>query len=227
MPDRTAQAVVFDLDGTLANSELAHERALRTAAETMGMTFSHEYFRERCVGLGERACFRMLAAEHRLELDEAGLAALVEAKLEAFVPAVRAGGVSAYPGAVELLRAVGERAPVAICSGSSQGSVGAMLEALGVAGEVPVVVTSSHVANHKPDPEAYFLAAALLDVRPELCVAIEDSPTGIESAAGAGMRVIALEHSYRAERLAGAHRVVRAIGELRAEEVLDLTAGPG
>ncbi|MCC7389562.1 MAG: HAD family phosphatase [Phycisphaerales bacterium] len=209
-----ARAVIFDLDGTLADSEVAHERALLTAARTCGMSFTPDYFRERCVGLGEAGCFRMLAAEQGVGLDDGLLGVLVARKLALFTEAVGAGGVVAHAGAVELVRAAGAVMPVAVCSGSSRASVEPMLRAIGLGEAFGVVVTSCDVVRHKPDPEGYLLAAGRLGVEPGACCAIEDSPTGIAAAVSAGMRVVAVGHSFGPERLAGAHEVVGSIAEL-------------
>lgn len=228
MPPDPAHAVVFDLDGTVADSEAAHERALRAAAETRGMTFTPEWFRENCVGVGERGCFRMLAVRYGLPLSSELLGELVARKLESFLGIVAAGGVPAYPGALELVRGVAAKAPVAVCSGSSRGSVGAVLGRLGLDdGTLGATVTSDDISRPKPDPEAYLLTAARLGVPPARCIAIEDSPTGLTSARRAGMRVIAVEHSYPRERLDGVDAVVRTIGELSPELLLGgLGQGP-
>ena len=213
-----AQAVIFDLDGTLADSELAHERALRAAAEIRGMTFTPEYFRARCVGLGEAGCFRMLAEEHGIAMDDALLAELIAAKLERFTEAVGGGGVAPHPGAVELVeRVAGAGLPIAVCSGSSRGSVGPMLAAIGLADRFEIVVTSNDVTHHKPHPEGYLLTAARLGMAPAACVAIEDSPTGIAAAVASGMPVIAVEHSFPRDRLPGATAFARSIGDLTTD----------
>lgn len=212
-----ADAVIFDLDGTLADSELAHERSLRAAAETRGMTFTPEYFRARCVGLGEARCFHMLAEEHGLELSEDLLADLIAEKLVSFTEAAGAGGVVAHAGAVELVEAARAVMPVAVCSGSSRASVGPMLRAIGLEGRFEIIVTSCDVSRHKPDPEGYLLAARRLGVEPGACAAIEDSPTGVGAAVAAGMRVVAVEHSFAGDRLPGAHAVVPLIGEVTVE----------
>lgn len=215
MPARTVRALVFDLDGTLADSELAHERALRAASESIGITFSHAYFRERCVGVGERGCFRMLASEHGVALPDETLERLVSIKLRAFLGEVRAGWVRPYPGAPETVRAAAASVPVAVCSGSSGASVRAMLESMGLGAELDAVVTSDDITHPKPHPEAYLLAAARLGIDPSEGLAVEDSPTGIESARRAGFRVVAVEHSFERSRLAGAEGVVGSLGELR------------
>jgi HAD superfamily hydrolase (TIGR01509 family) len=211
---------VFDLDGTLAESEAAHERALRAASETIGITFTHEYFRDHCVGVGERACFRMLASEHGIDLESEDVERLVASKLAAFLQEVGRGAVQAYPGAADLVRRAASRVPIAVCSGSNSASVSAMLEAIGIAPVLSAVVTSDDISRPKPDPEAYLLAAARLGARPSRCVAIEDSPTGIESARRAGLRVVAVAHSLPRARLVAADALADAIAHLDIDDLL-------
>lgn len=215
MPRTGSIAAIFDLDGTLANSELAHERALRAAAETRGLTLTTEKFHTRFVGLGEAACFRLLGEEQGLAVTDTVLAGLIATKLDRFLDEVRAGAVSPWPGALELVRRTASAMPVALCSGSSADSVGAILHAIGLDRAFGVVVTSGDVRRPKPDPEAYLLTAARLGVDPAACVAVEDSPTGIASAKAAGLRVIGVEHSFPAAMLRGAHLTVRTLNEIQ------------
>jgi len=215
-------AIIFDLDGTLADSELAHERALRAAAESRGMTFTHDWFRANCVGVGERGCFRMLATIHGAPMTDEMLSELVAIKLGRFLEAVEDGGVPAYPGAAELVAAVAAEVPVGVCSGSSRESVEPVLARMGISGLLRAVVTSGDVKRPKPAPEAYLLAARRLGAPPGRCVAIEDSPTGIASARSAGVSVAAVEHSFPRDRLARADAVAPTIAALSPAGLLAL-----
>ncbi|MBK7404670.1 MAG: HAD family phosphatase [Phycisphaerales bacterium] len=219
MPQRPIAAVIFDLDGTLANSELAHEEALRAAAASRGMTLSAENFQHRFVGLGESACFRILAQEQGIDLTPALLEELLATKLDHFLALAGRGAVTPWPGAVELVAAASAAGRVALCTGSGRVSVAAILRAIGLADAFGVVVTSDDVARTKPDPEGYRLAAARLGVDPGASIAIEDSPTGVRAARAAGLQVFAVEHSFPASSLGEAHRIFRTLAEIGPELV--------
>ena len=101
------------------------------------------------------------------------------------------GRVVVRPGARELLNEVAATGiPYALVTGSQRPFTEAVLASTGF--RFPVTVTGDDVARTKPDPEPYLLAAKLLDADPEQCVALEDSPSGVASATGAGCLVVAV-----------------------------------
>ena len=103
-----------------------------------------------------------------------------------------AGRVKALPGAVDLVFEAERHGPVGMATASPRRYVLAALESLGLAGRMRTVVCGEDVARNKPAPDAYLRAAAELGAMPSDCVAVEDSPRGIHSAASAGMRVLAV-----------------------------------
>ena len=103
-----------------------------------------------------------------------------------------AGRVKALPGAVDLVLEAERHGPVGLATASPRRYVLAALESLGLAGRMRAVVCGEDVARNKPAPDAYLRAAAELGAVPSDCVAVEDSPRGIRSAASAGMRVLAV-----------------------------------
>ena len=103
-----------------------------------------------------------------------------------------AGRVKALPGAVDLVFEAERHGPVGMATASPRRYVLAALESLGLAGRMRTVVCGEDVARNKPAPDAYLRAAADIGAMPSDCVAVEDSPRGIHSAASAGMRVLAV-----------------------------------
>lgn len=100
------------------------------------------------------------------------------------------------PGAVELVRALGRRWPLALASSANREIIDFALDAAGLAGDFRATVSSEEVERGKPAPDVYLEAAHRLDVPPDGCVAIEDSSNGMRSAAAAGMAVIALPNPH-------------------------------
>ncbi len=213
-------AIIFDLDGTLADSEPIHERALRKAVEAEGMTLTSPQFLELCVGFGDLPALANIARANSRDLTAGQLNALSAAKHRIFAEILRAEGVPACPGAVELVRASAKRVPIAICSGSRRQTVLAVLDALGLASLPNAIITLDDVKHGKPHPEPYLRTAELLGCEPAHSVAIEDTPSGMRSALVAGLHVIAVEHSVSASELTGAHRVVATIAELQVDDLL-------
>jgi HAD superfamily hydrolase (TIGR01509 family) len=130
---------------------------------------------------------------------------------------VRAGRVVVRPGARELLGEVtAAGVPRALVTSSERSFAEAVLASTGMT--FPVAVFGDDVTATKPDPEPYLLAAKLLDVDPERCVALEDSPNGVASAGAAGCRVVAVPSLVSIP--AAARRVV--VRSLREVTLADL-----
>lgn len=216
MPDRS---LIFDFDGVIVDSEPAHCRAIEVALGRIGLPFPGKSDYGRYIGRGDRECFAEIAREQGRELGANDLDQLVAYKAEAFLAAAAEGLIRPIDGTLALLRSAAATRRVGVCSGSQRESVVPVLESLGVLRLLSVVVTASDVTRNKPDPAPYLLAAAKLNVSTSRCVAVEDSPTGIRSARGAGYTVHAVCHSFPAERLHEAHRVHAASSSMTLDHL--------
>jgi HAD superfamily hydrolase (TIGR01509 family) len=179
------EAVIFDLDGVLVDSEPVHWRASQRLFAPHELPEA-EY--ARFIGVAVEPY--MLWARERFALDEP-VELLAERYAAAVTTELEAGGLIALDGAralIEAARARGLR--VALASQSIAVWVGATLRATGLDGLFDAVVTGDEVERGKPAPDVYLLAAERLGVAPARCLAIEDSPAGVQSAAAAGMRVV-------------------------------------
>jgi len=207
-------AVVFDCDGTLVDSEplarTAWERALAPygyavtdadAEATVGLPFprTHAYY----LGRVELPAVDAMWSEYAGELF-----ALIDRELVVFEDAV---------GAARELRARG--LPVGVASSSPRERLHRTLGRAGLLDAFDITVAGDEVANGKPAPDMFLLAAERLGVAPQACVAVEDSPPGVQAAVAAGMRTIAVCRVPGTEAtLAAAHRVVDS---LTADTILD------
>jgi beta-phosphoglucomutase len=218
------EAVLFDFDGILVDSEPMHHRAFNEVLDPLGMGFPWQEYVETYMGFDDRDAFREAFRAKRIDLDDANLAKLVAAKSRAFLDGIR-NGVTAYPGAVsmiESLRTAGR--PLALCSGALRSDIDPILVQLGVARCFDVIVSADDVRRSKPDPESYALAFARLSERydtlltvPEKSVAVEDTPAGIRAAKGAGLRVLAVTNSYGPEELSDADWIIDSLENIRIE----------
>lgn len=190
-PATDRAAVVFDLDGTLVDSEpLYYEAGRRTLAAHGVNGFTWEEH-TRFIGIGTRETLATLRAEH-------GIAAPVEQLLAEknhhYLELAR-GGTEVFPGMrafVERLHAAGH--PLAVASGSSRQAIEAVLTGTGLAALLPVFVSAEEVGRGKPEPDVFVEAARRLGVAPQRCVVVEDAPPGAEAARRAGMRCIAVPY---------------------------------
>jgi mannitol-1-/sugar-/sorbitol-6-phosphatase len=150
-----------------------------------------------------------LVAPH-LPVDE-------EARQFAAMEAADTEGVVAIDGALDLLGSLPEDGWAIVTSGTRLVAT-ARLVRLGL--PVPrSMVCGEDVVNGKPDPEPYLLGARLLDVPPEECVVVEDSPAGLAAASAAGMRTVAIAFTYPEQELANATAVAPRLRDIRVEGV--------
>jgi HAD superfamily hydrolase (TIGR01509 family) len=194
--DRTAQArsglaaVLWDMDGTLVDTEPYWIESEHEVVREHGNAAWSEAHGHALVGMDLRDAARYMKrhGEVRLGVDET-----VEALLDGVIVRVQRR-IPWRPGARELLEAlVREGVPCGLVTMSWRRFVDAVLPAL-PGGSFQAVVTGDDVARGKPHPDPYLEGAARLGVRPEACLALEDSPTGARSARDAGCVVVAIPH---------------------------------
>ena len=175
--------MVFDLDGTIVNSEEQNERADRELLRRRGIEPEEEVFAS-FRGMGSDAVFELLRRDYGLEgSDEELLAERNRLFLDTGLDELEA-----YPQIVESIeRLRGWGYPVAVATGSSSTVVAPMLRHLQLEDRFDTVVTADQVERGKPSPDLFAESARRLSLSPEHCVAVEDSEHGIESALGAGM----------------------------------------
>ncbi len=206
---QSIKAVIFDLDGVLVDSEPAHQAASRRLVAPAVMT-DEEY--GAFVGSSIEAFMAWVQERFLpgLTIEEivACYDALVLAELRDHPP-------PAFDGAPELLAALrGQGLPLAVASQSLPAWVEVTLSGACLTAYFDAVVTASEVAQHKPAPDLFLLAAHRLGVEPRACLVVEDSPPGVAAGVAAGMVVVqSRQGSMAPPPQAGAHRV---IGTLRA-----------
>ena len=204
---RTPAGVVFDCDGTLADTETLSDRAwdltlsaygyrptLGDFQTVIGRTFQQNwaYYAER-VDLGDASVFYDRLRTH--------FQALFDRELVLFDDAV-----------ATLRQCRAARIPVAVASSSRRGHVLRVLERGELVDDVAAVIGADDVDRHKPDPAPYLAAAAALRVPAAACTAVEDTSIGVAAAAAAGMFTVAVRRPHAAALdLSGAHRVVKEV----------------
>jgi len=189
---RVVSAVLFDLDGTLIDSEPAYYDSERDFLARYGIDYD-DGLKHAFIG---RGAVEMLKELERL-FPEGPLSALpfeerVRLKDEAYL-AIAPRRVRPFPGSLGLARTLSERGvALAIASGSTLPVIHAMVDCLGLAGLFPIIVSAAEVPRGKPEPDVFLEAASRLGARPERCLVIEDSRYGVAAALAAGMACVAL-----------------------------------
>jgi beta-phosphoglucomutase-like phosphatase (HAD superfamily) len=207
---------LFDFNGVLVDDELVHLAAFADVLGPMGITLTRELYDERYLAYDDRGCFRAVLADHGRPHDADIVASLVEAK-KPFYKARIATGLRIFPGATELVKRRATLGPIGIVSGALEDEIRFAIDAMGVAELVQFIVPAEHTKACKPDPEGYVIGVAHARERGAVgtIVAIEDATNGVKAAKAAGLRCVAVTHSYARGPLleAGADAVVDTLDE--------------
>lgn len=226
----TLDAVIFDFDGVLANSEPLHLRVYQILLDQEGLPFTSSEYYERYLGFDDVGVFEALARDKGLRIEHGRMDALIARKTEIFQELVRANDVL-FPGAADCLRAVAAEVPIAIASGALRHEIEQILDDSGLRDLVPVIVASGDTPRSKPAPDPYARALEQLSrgagrrLDPARTVAIEDSRWGLQSARDAGLRTLGLTTSYPAEALPEAEHVLPAISHVTMDVLRALVRG--
>jgi HAD superfamily hydrolase (TIGR01509 family) len=184
--DFTPDAVLFDMDGLMIESERALLQCWREASHELGLHHLDDALWLSFVGLSDRACAELL----RERLDEVQLQALLHDLSQRYNRHVEAG-LPLKPGILELLAELEQRnIPRAVVTSTRRERAIQKLERCGLLPHFDTVVTGSDVVHAKPAPDIYLLAAERLRVAPARCVVLEDSVPGVRAALAAGMTPI-------------------------------------
>ncbi len=211
------KAVIFDFDGIIVDTEPLHYRAFQQILEPLGLGYSWDEYVGRYMGFDDRDAFVEAFAATGQQLSHDTLEQLIDRKARIFQEVI-ASGVAPYPGVVRLATELAEKVPVALCSGALPSDILPILNLLSLEKVFSVMVTAADVAASKPDPASYRLAVERLQsafpqhgIEPATCLAIEDTPAGIASAKGAGIRVVGVTNSYPADHLTSASTVIDSL----------------
>ena len=214
------QAVVFDLDGVLIDTEGVWEEVRRAYVAEAGREFlpdsqtrmmgmsTPEWSRHLCEDVGVGRTPEVVAAEV--------LGRMAERYREA-LPLI--------PGGVEAVRRLGQRYRLALASSSARVLIDQVLETAGLAGAFEATYSTEQVPRGKPAPDVYLTAVEALGLTPAVCAAVEDSSNGLRAASAAGLAVVCVPHGVyppAPDALALADLVVGGLDELTVEAVAAL-----
>ena len=188
----TPKGLIFDCDGTLANTMPLHWRAWQMITQRHGLHFPEDRFYS-LGGVPSRDILKMLANEQGRSLDHIAVA---HEKEEAYLPLM--AEVEPIHAVVEIAREHHGKIPMAVASGGTQSIIVQVLEHLKIRNLFAAVVTSEMVQNQKPAPDIFLEAARRIGVEPKFCRAYEDTDLGLTAIRAAGMEAVDVRPWHKA-----------------------------
>ncbi|MEM8737660.1 MAG: HAD family phosphatase [Planctomycetota bacterium] len=207
------QAIVFDFDGVIVDSEPLHYQAFVMVGKSIGFEFTYQEYLATYIGFDDRDAFRLMLSIAGQTPTDDRIAELGQRKQDAFDAIVHArrqqNASIALPGSLELIDLChARRFPIAIASGATRADIELILNLLERRDRFEIIVTADDVPRSKPDPASYALAAQRLGFAPEHSLAIEDTAAGLRSAKAAGLMTLALTTTGPPQPLAEADRIL-------------------
>lgn len=215
-----AEAVIFDFDGIIVDTEPLHYRSFQRVLAPLGLEFTWQEYVDTYIGFDDRDAFREAFRANNIELGQKQLHELIANKAQVFQEVI-VDGVSAYPGVLKLVRKLHDtKVPLAICSGALRSDIEPILEQLDLKDCFEIIVSADDVSSSKPDPACYQLAFDKIvsywrkPLAKHSTLAIEDTPAGIKAARLAGLKVCAVSNSYPDDHLTEATFTVSSLESL-------------
>jgi len=219
------EAVIFDLDGVLIDSEEVWNDARRQFVIEQGGRW-HERAQRDMMGMSSVEWSRYISDELGVEGPPERISEEVARRLAG----IYRKRLPLVPGARAAVERLADRWPLGLASSSNRELIDLVLDLSGLAGSFQVTLSSEEVPRGKPAPDVYLEVARRMGREPERCVAIEDSHNGILAAAAAGMTVIAIPNQAfppGEQVLAKAARVLTSLDELTPEVIESPDRFPG
>jgi len=209
------KAVLFDLDGTIADCENTRFEIFKRVAQEQGLgNVFDDYTPEDFVNKTTKNSFRKVLGE--VSDEEINTLAAEKQRLFREEPERY---VKPVPGMTEVVRKLNKDYTLGVATSSVQWQVEHVLKNLGIYGCFNAIISKSDVKNIKPHPEIYLKLMDVLNMKPVDCIVVEDGLVGVQSAISAGIKVIAITTSFDREKLKDADFIID-----RSEEILDIVA---
>jgi beta-phosphoglucomutase len=221
------RAIVFDLDGTLADTEGLHFEAFNEVLRPYGFKIARDDYFSRLIGYNDHDCFTLLLRERRAPIDSSQISRLTAHKTSIYKAMLSQREVL-FPGALEFVRQCAGRFPLALVTGTLRAEAEMILRRAKIRELFTDIVAAEDVERGKPAPDGFDAALSRLACvfQPRLslvaaeCLAIEDTVAGIEAAKQAGMRVLAVAQTVPASELGVADLVRPSLAETDLDEVV-------
>jgi len=219
------QAVIFDFDGVITDSEILHFRTFNMILEQFGVTISKKDYYQKYLGLSDRDFFLSFIEKGFLEMDADHVPELIKQKNLLFTELAETEGhiIEGVKGFIELLKE--NRIPIAICSGALLCEIELILEQASLRHYFEHIVSAEQVTKGKPHPQGFLMALERLNkhrkdsIDAGNCIVIEDSSWGLKAGKAAKMKTVAVTNSYDREQLSTADLVVENLSEIKMPQL--------
>jgi len=195
--------VIFDWDGTLADTREAILFSFHKALKDIGADVSDKQI-ERRIGIGSAETFREILRDQDKTFDETLIRSLVDKKIKSEIN--QSPGIKLFPGATELLESLRGKVKIGLASMNNRRVIDVLLQTTRTKGFFTTSVTADEITKPKPNPEIFLKTAQKLRSSPDQCVVLEDSIFGVKAAKAAGMACVAVAQSaYTRDELESAN----------------------
>lgn len=219
------KAVIFDFNGVIINDEPIHLKIFQKVLREEGIRLTSDVYYKNFLAYDDQNCFEMILKESDRPHFPQIVKELVGRKAHYYEDYIKTHLVL-FPGAKKWVQSFSKHYPLAIASAALKHEIKWVLEKAVLVNYFKVIVSAEDTKRSKPDPESYLLALKKLNrikkIQPQECLVIEDSITGISGAHRAGMKCLALAHTYKKTQLKEADLVLKNFSELTFDKIQEL-----
>ena len=218
MPGSSTKAVIWDMDGVIADTAPYHLKAWQEVFQKSGVNFTEEDFKHSFGQRNDTIIGKILGHEVSQEV----INAISDEKETSFRRAIRQE-IKALPGVTELMNALAEHGfGLALASAAPLENIRLLTEGLGIDKCFQSVISAEDVTEGKPSPQVFLLAAKKLRVEPEDCIVIEDAVAGVAAAKRAGMHCLAVTNTHPKTSLMEADLIVNSLEAVTVNDLEEL-----
>jgi HAD superfamily hydrolase (TIGR01509 family) len=219
------QAVIFDFDGVIADTEPLHFEGLRRTLAEIHIDLTEDDYYTNYLGFDDRGCFLEALRVNQIPATPSLVEGLMAKKASAYLASIK-DHVVIFPGVKEFVEEAAATCPVAIASGALRVEIELVLEHIGLRKAFCHITSAEDVTHGKPNPEPFLHALAGINRQPDTallspasCLVVEDSRPGIRAAKSAGMKVLAVANTHTVQDLHEADAVTHSLRDTRLMDV--------
>lgn len=221
------QAVIFDFDGVIADTEPLHFHGLRRTLKEIQIDLAEDDYYANYLGFDDRGCILEALRVNQRPASPSLVESLMAKKAAAYLASIN-DHLVIFPGVREFVEEAAATCPIAVASGARRVEIELVLEQIGLRKSFCHITSAEDVTYGKPNPEPFLHALAGLNRRhataplsPASCLVIEDSRPGIRAAKSAGMKVLAVTNTHIAQDLHEADAISHSLQDTRLRDVRD------